>query len=142
MPFITTISGHTGHWTKTHRSLARFSGPDPLLHTRSLVDFITTTSESRFSVHTGRFRLSLMPRQLVGEPVGAIPEMSFGRRSCRCQLRRSRSRTSSICWRMRRAAVAALRRRIASKIAWCCWRTLSIPTSSGSAAWNSSHQTS
>jgi hypothetical protein len=35
------------------RSLAPFSGPELLVHTRSLVDFITTTSGFRFSVHTG-----------------------------------------------------------------------------------------
>src|SRR5271169_5298666 len=32
--------------------LARFSGPGLLNHTRSSADFITTTFESRFSVHT------------------------------------------------------------------------------------------
>ena len=37
------------------RSLARFSGPESLIHTRSLADFITTTSGFRFSVHTGLF---------------------------------------------------------------------------------------
>jgi Integrase core domain len=44
---------------RTHRSLdkdapalARFSGPEPLAHTQSLADFITTTSALRFSVHT------------------------------------------------------------------------------------------
>src|SRR5580693_6969522 len=30
-----------------------FSGPEALVHTRSLADFITTTSGCRFSVHTG-----------------------------------------------------------------------------------------
>jgi pimeloyl-ACP methyl ester carboxylesterase len=35
------------------RSLARFSGPESLVHTRSLADFITTTSGFRFSVCTG-----------------------------------------------------------------------------------------
>jgi hypothetical protein len=34
------------------RSLARFSGPELLVHTRSLADCITTTSGFRFSVHT------------------------------------------------------------------------------------------
>jgi hypothetical protein len=37
---------------KDARSLARFSGPESLVHTRSLADFITTTSGFRFSVHT------------------------------------------------------------------------------------------
>jgi hypothetical protein len=35
------------------RSLAPFSGPELLVHTRSLADCITTTSGFRFSVHTG-----------------------------------------------------------------------------------------
>jgi hypothetical protein len=35
-----------------HRSLAPFSGPEPLGHTQSLADFITTTFGFRFSVHT------------------------------------------------------------------------------------------
>ena len=34
------------------RSLAPFSGPESLVHTRSLADFITTMSGFRFSVHT------------------------------------------------------------------------------------------
>jgi len=50
---ITTTSEHTGHWTKMRRSLAPSSGPDPLGHTRSLADFITTMSGFRFSVRTG-----------------------------------------------------------------------------------------
>src|ERR1035437_10138845 len=49
---ITMTSERIGHWTKTRRSLARFSGPESLVHTRSLTDFITTTSGFRFSVHT------------------------------------------------------------------------------------------
>ena len=35
------------------QSLARFSGLELSVHTRSLADFITTTSGFRFSVHTG-----------------------------------------------------------------------------------------
>jgi len=50
---ITTTSERTGHWTKMRRSLAPFSGPESLVHTRSLADFITTTSGFRFSVQTG-----------------------------------------------------------------------------------------
>ena len=34
------------------RSLAPFSGQESLVHTRSLVDFITTMPALRFSVHT------------------------------------------------------------------------------------------
>jgi Integrase core domain len=48
----TTIkSGHIGLWTKMRRSGGQFSGPELSLQIRSLADFITTTSESRFSVH-------------------------------------------------------------------------------------------
>jgi hypothetical protein len=50
----TTIkSGHIGLWTKMRRSGGQFSGPESSLQIRSLADFITNTSESRFSVHTG-----------------------------------------------------------------------------------------
>src|SRR5258705_1617507 len=35
------------------RSSGQFSGPESSLQIRSLADFITTTAESRFSVHTG-----------------------------------------------------------------------------------------
>ena len=49
---ITTASEHTDHWAKMRRSLDWFSGPEALVHTRSLVDFITITCGFRFSVHT------------------------------------------------------------------------------------------
>jgi hypothetical protein len=49
---ITIKSERTGHWIKMRRSLAPFSGSDPLIHTRSLADFITITCGFRFSVHT------------------------------------------------------------------------------------------
>src|SRR5712664_4106202 len=49
---ITTTLEHTGHWTKMRQSLARFSGPESSPQTRSLADFIATTSGFRFSVHT------------------------------------------------------------------------------------------
>jgi len=51
----TTTSERTGHWTKMRRSLAPFTAPELLVHTRSLADFITTTSGFRFSVHTAEF---------------------------------------------------------------------------------------
>jgi hypothetical protein len=60
---ITTTSERTGHWIKMRRFLARFSGVEALNHTRSLADFITTTSGCRFSVHTPS---STRPRALVG----------------------------------------------------------------------------
>src|ERR1700738_1940844 len=41
----TTTSGRIGHWIKMRRSLARFSGPEPLVHMRYLADFITNMSE-------------------------------------------------------------------------------------------------
>src|SRR6266481_1298778 len=50
---ITTTLEHIGHWTKMRQSLARFSGPESSPQTRSLADFIATTSGFRFSVHTG-----------------------------------------------------------------------------------------
>jgi hypothetical protein len=51
-PAITTRSGRTGHWIKMRRPPVRFSRPEALNRTLSLVDFITITFESRFSVHT------------------------------------------------------------------------------------------
>ena len=50
---ITTTSEHTGRWTKTRRSLARFRGLESSVHTRSLADSITITFEFRFAVYTG-----------------------------------------------------------------------------------------
>src|ERR1700682_3432087 len=47
----TIKSGHIGLWTKMRRSGGQFSGPESSLQIRSLADFITTTSESRFSVN-------------------------------------------------------------------------------------------
>src|SRR5665647_2013142 len=47
----TTTSEHIGHWTKTRRSLARFSGLESLVHTRSLADSITITFEFRFALY-------------------------------------------------------------------------------------------
>ncbi|MGA7535584.1 MAG: hypothetical protein WBW27_27275, partial [Pseudolabrys sp.] len=48
----TTTSERTAHWIKMRLFLAPFSAPESLGHMRSLADFITTTSECRFSVHT------------------------------------------------------------------------------------------
>ena len=47
-----TTSERIGHWTRTRRFLARFSGPEASVHPRYLVDFTITTSGFRFSVHT------------------------------------------------------------------------------------------
>src|SRR5674536_288132 len=40
---LSTTSERTGRWAKMRRSLARFSGPESLVDTRSLADFITIT---------------------------------------------------------------------------------------------------
>jgi hypothetical protein len=61
MPPITTRSEHIGHWIKMRPSLARFSGPESFIHTRSWEGFITTTSAFRFLVHTGVSRLFRRP---------------------------------------------------------------------------------
>src|SRR5258706_1079918 len=53
MPAITMTSGRTGHWTKMHRSLVKFSESEASNHAPSLADFTTTTPELKFSVHTG-----------------------------------------------------------------------------------------
>ena len=45
-------SERTSPWIKMRRSLARSSRAESFVHTRSLGDFITTTSGFRFSVHT------------------------------------------------------------------------------------------
>jgi hypothetical protein len=44
---------NTGHWTKMHQSLVKFSESEASNHTPSLADFTTTTPELKFSVHTG-----------------------------------------------------------------------------------------
>src|ERR1035437_10141670 len=49
---ITTTSERIGHWTKTRRPFARFSGLESSVHTRYSAGFIITTSGFRFSVHT------------------------------------------------------------------------------------------
>jgi len=48
----TMTSGRTGHWTKMHQSLVKFSESEASNHMSSLADFTTTTPELKFSVHT------------------------------------------------------------------------------------------
>src|SRR5258708_23935129 len=48
----TMTSGRTGHWTKMHQSLVKFSESEASNHTPSLADFTTTTPGLKFSVHT------------------------------------------------------------------------------------------
>ena len=50
---VTTLRERTAHWTRMHRSRALFIGSDALCHMRWSADFITDTSESEFSAHTG-----------------------------------------------------------------------------------------
>ena len=52
MPAITMLSERTGPWAKMRQPIALFSGSGISSHTRSLADFITTTSGFRFLVHT------------------------------------------------------------------------------------------
>jgi hypothetical protein len=49
---ITTTFEHIGHWIKMRQSLARFSEPESSPQIRSWADFVVTTSEFKFSVHT------------------------------------------------------------------------------------------
>ena len=51
---ITTTFEHIGHWIKMRQSLARFSEPESSPQIRSWADFVVTTSEFKFSVHTTR----------------------------------------------------------------------------------------
>src|SRR5260370_16425556 len=53
MPDITMKRERTDRWTKMRLSRARSSGTAASCHMLSSVDCITTTSESKFSVHTG-----------------------------------------------------------------------------------------
>jgi hypothetical protein len=50
---ITNDIRSTGHWTKMHRSLVKFSESEASNHTPSAADFTTTTPELKCSVHTG-----------------------------------------------------------------------------------------
>lgn len=59
---ITTTPERIGHWTKMRRFLARFSGLESSVHTRSSAGFTITTSGFRFSVHTREPRAGLMRR--------------------------------------------------------------------------------
>ena len=72
---ITTTSERTGHWTKMRRSLAPFSEPESLVHTRSLVDFITTTSG--FSVHTPLSDLNLLSARPRWLPCSSGEQRAF-----------------------------------------------------------------
>jgi hypothetical protein len=51
------------------QSLAPFSGPESSPQTRSLADFIATTSGFRFSVHTAP---AIMPAGMMGDRAAVI----------------------------------------------------------------------
>src|SRR4029434_8586274 len=50
---LQSTSERIGHWIKMRRSIARFSGSDLSIRTRSWADFTITTFAFRFLVHTG-----------------------------------------------------------------------------------------
>jgi hypothetical protein len=50
---IITTSESIGHWTKLHRLLAQFSGPEASNRSPSSADSITAMPGFRYSVHTG-----------------------------------------------------------------------------------------
>jgi hypothetical protein len=54
------------------RFLVRFIRPEAFAHTRSLVDFITNTSESRFSVHTAGSGLLCLGMMTAVGTLGSI----------------------------------------------------------------------
>ena len=53
MPITTTPSERIGLCTRMRRFLVRFIRPESFVHTRSSAGFTITTSEFKFSVHTG-----------------------------------------------------------------------------------------
>src|SRR5450759_4738261 len=53
MPITTTPSERIGLCTRMRRFLVRFIRPESFVHTRSSEGFTITTSEFKFSVHTG-----------------------------------------------------------------------------------------
>src|SRR3979409_1723601 len=59
---ITTTFEHIGHWIMMRQSLARFSEPESSPQIRSWADFVVTTSEFKFSVHTGAFVPAIAPQ--------------------------------------------------------------------------------
>jgi hypothetical protein len=80
---ITMKSGRTGHWTKMHQSLAKFSEPEASDRTPFLADFATATPELSFRyTHRGRSERAsgdictpAVPRDFRGT--------DRGRRSCK-----------------------------------------------------------
>src|SRR5262249_35676022 len=67
MRAITTQRELIAPWLRMRRSLAQFSGSDALCRMPWSAGCIINTSESKFSVHTGRARLRAVPQ--CGRPV-------------------------------------------------------------------------
>jgi hypothetical protein len=61
-------SERTDHWTKMRPSRAPSSGPAASCHMLSSVDFITTTFESEFLVHTRALDPEILQSQLKKPP--------------------------------------------------------------------------
>ena len=68
----------SGHWIKTRRSLAQFSRPEALNRILSLADFTTTTSELKFSVHTGMISINNFGLGFPETPFGGTKESGHG----------------------------------------------------------------
>src|SRR2546430_8274270 len=61
-------SGRTGHWTKMHQSLVKFSESEASNHTPSLADFTTTTPELKFYAHGLQTRAKAAERLAIKTP--------------------------------------------------------------------------
>jgi hypothetical protein len=55
----------TDRWAKMRRSRAQCSGSEAFVPMRSSADYITITSESRFSVHTANPRFSILATSMI-----------------------------------------------------------------------------
>jgi hypothetical protein len=109
MPIITTPSERIGLCTRMRRFFARFSGPEASNRSPSSADFIITTSEFRFSVHTpGCFRptsstrltsilcvRSFATRWTLMRYATRTVRSSFFSRRLTCELERSASLTTT-----------------------------------------------
>jgi hypothetical protein len=113
MPAITTRSERTGHWIKMRQSPVRFSALEASNRSQSLAGFITTTSESRFSVHTAI--RSSSPRTI------SIPKTAFCSAAC----------SAITPWRTALACQCARANRILDSLL----RTLKRPRPRERAAW-------
>src|SRR5258705_11476440 len=74
-------SGSTGHWTKMHQSLVKFSESEASNHMPSLADFTTTMAELKFSVHTAHHPHALCRLLPKGDAVVEEVDLSLRDRS-------------------------------------------------------------